>query len=87
MVWTAGERGRILRKKGGEGMEKDNELDFDAVVAELNRQAHDKELEALANLTLLRNSYNEEAQLTPEEQEKRDLEERLRIIMSGMEKD
>ena len=29
-------------------MDKEQELDFDAVLADLNRQAHDKELEALA---------------------------------------
>ena len=77
----------MLRRKGSDGMEKDQELDLDAVVAELNRQAYDKELEALANLTLLRNAYNDENRLSREEQEARDLEERLRAIMSGIGRD
>ncbi len=65
--------------------EKDKELDFDAVLADLHRQAHDKELEALANLTLLQ-SFDPEA-LSPEEQERRDLDERLKKIISDLTKD
>ena len=61
----------------------DEELDVSAVLADLNRQAHDKELEALANLTLLQSGFDPDA-LSPEEQERRDLDERLRKIISDL---
>lgn len=64
----------------------DDELDFDAVLADLNRRAHDKELEALANLTLLQNGFDA-TELTQEEQKKRDLDERLKKIISDLDKD
>ena len=64
----------------------EEELDVDAVLADLNRQAHDKELEALANLTLLQSGFDPNA-MTPEEQERRDLDERLRKIMDDIGKD
>ncbi len=66
--------------------ELDNELDFDAVFAMLHRQARDKELEALANLTLLRTSYANN-ELSPEEREKQELDERLRRIISDLDRD
>ena len=65
---------------------KDGELNFDAVLADLHRQAHDKELEALANLTLLQSGFDPEA-LSPEEQERRDLDERLKKIISDLTQD
>ncbi|MBE7008716.1 MAG: hypothetical protein E7422_06230 [Ruminococcaceae bacterium] len=65
---------------------QDKELDFDAVLADLNRQAHDKELEALANLTLLQSGFDPET-LSPEEQERRDLDERLKKIISDLADD
>ena len=64
----------------------EEELDVDAVLADLNRQAHDKELEALANLTLLQSGFDPNA-MTPEEQERRNLDERLRKIMDDIGKD
>jgi len=64
----------------------EEELDVGAVLADLNRQAHDKELEALANLTLLQSGFDPNA-MTPEEQERRDLDERLRKIMDDIGKD
>ena len=64
----------------------EEELDVGAVLADLNRQAHDKELEALANLTLLQSGFEPNA-MTPEEQERRNLDERLRKIMDDIGKD
>ena len=64
----------------------EEELDVGAVLADLNRQAHDKELEALANLTLLQSGFDPNA-MTPEEQERRNLDERLRKIMDDIGKD
>lgn len=66
---------------------KDNELDFDAVLADLHRQAHDMELEALANLTLLRTSFGSDEGLSPQDQERKDLDERLRKIISDLDSD
>ena len=68
-------------------MKKDDELDFEAVLADLNRQAHDKELEALANLTLLRTSFNSEDGLSENDQKQKDLDERLKKIIDGLDKD
>ena len=68
-------------------MKKDDELDFEAVLADLNRQAHDKELEALANLTLLRTSFNSEDALSENDQKQKELDERLKKIIDGMDKD
>ena len=65
---------------------KDEELDFDAVLADLHRQARDKELEALANLTLLQSGFDPN-EMTPEEQKRRDLDERLKKIISDLDKD
>ena len=64
----------------------EEELDVGAVLADLNRQAHDKELEALANLTLLQSGFDPNA-MTPEERERRNLDERLRKIMDDIGKD
>lgn len=68
-------------------MKKDDQLDFEAVLADLNRQAHDKELEALANLTLLRTSFNSEDGLSENDQKQKDLDERLKKIIDGLDKD
>lgn len=68
-------------------MKKDDKLDFEAVLADLNRQAHDKELEALANLTLLRTSFNSEDALSENDQKQKDLDERLKKIIDGLDKD
>ena len=65
---------------------KENELDFDAVLADLSRQAHDKELEALANLTLLRSDYSNDPWKRVDDEQK-DLDERLRKIMEGITND
>lgn len=64
----------------------DEELDFDAVLADLDRQARDKELEALANLTLLQSGFDPNT-LSPEEKERRDLDERLKKIISDLDRD
>ncbi len=66
--------------------EQDKELDCDAVLADLDRQARDKELEALANLTLLQSGFDPQA-LSPEEQERRDLDERLKKIIGDLTQD
>ncbi len=66
--------------------EQDKELDFDAVLADLDRQARDKELEALANLTLLQSGFDPQA-LSPEEQERKELDERLQKIIGDLTKD
>lgn len=68
---------------------KDNEkeLDFDAVLADLHRQAHDKELEALANLTLLRTSWGSEEGLSERDQKQKDLDERLMKIIGDLDRD
>lgn len=66
---------------------QDEELDFNAVLADLHRQAHDKELEALANLTLLQSGFEHPEALSPEEQERRDLDERLKKIISDLAPD
>lgn len=76
-------------RKDGDGMadkKPDDELDFDAVLADLHRQARDKELEALANLTLLQSSFDPDA-MSPEEQKRRDLDERLKKIISDLDMD
>ena len=67
--------------------QQDKELDFNAVLADLNRQARDKELEALANLTLLQSGFDHPEVLSPEEQERRDLDERLKKIISDLDRD
>ena len=64
---------------------KGDELDFDQVLADLHRQAHDKELQAIAHLTLLRSSFGSEDGLSPQDQEKKDLDERLRKIISDLD--
>lgn len=66
-------------------LEQDGEIDFDAVFATLHRQAHDKELEALANLTLLRTAFDSE--LDEKDQERRELDERLQRIISDLSHD
>ena len=66
--------------------EQDQELDFNAVLADLDRQARDKELEALANLTLLHSGFQPGA-LSPEEQKRRNLDERLKKIISDLDHD
>lgn len=71
-------------EKNREKREQDDELDFDAVLADLSRQAHEKELEALANLTLLRSSYDNPESLSPKEQEQKDLDARLQKIISDL---
>ena len=68
-------------------IKNDGEIDFDAVLSELNRQAHDKELEALANLTLLRSAFDSEDGLSPEDRERKDLDERLKKIISDLSQD
>ena len=68
-------------------IKNDGEIDFDAVLSELNRQAHDKELEALANLTLLRSAFDSEGALSPEDRERKDLDERLKKIISDLSQD
>ena len=65
----------------------EKELDFDAVLADLHRQAHDKELEALANLTLLRNSWGSEDALSVHDQEQKDLDKRLQKIINDLDRD
>lgn len=67
--------------------QQDKELDFNAVLADLNRQARDKELEALANLTLLQSGFDHPEALSPEERERRDLDERLKKIISDLDRD
>ncbi|MBQ9648307.1 MAG: hypothetical protein IJV43_08115 [Oscillospiraceae bacterium] len=64
----------------------DKELDFYAVMADLNLQAQDKELESLANLTLLQSGFDPDA-MSPEEQKRRDLDERLKKIISDLDTD
>lgn len=66
---------------------KDEELDFDAVLADLHRQARDKELEALANLTLLRTSFGSEDGLSENDQKQKNLDERLKKIISDLAQD
>ena len=70
-----------------EDRQQDKELDFDAVLADLHRQAHDKELEALANLTLLRTSFGSEDGLSEHDQKQKDLDERLQKIISDLTRD
>lgn len=83
--------GRIVRgeaaKTVAEKKNNDEELDFDAVLADLNRQAHDKELEALANLTLLRTSFGSEDGLSENDQKQKNLDERLKKIISDLAQD
>ena len=78
--------GAMADEKNHKPKQQDKELDFNAVLADLDRQARDKELEALANLTLLQSGFNPEA-LSPEEQERRDLDERLKKIISDLDRD
>lgn len=75
-----------MAEKKKQKPEQEHELDVDAVFADLNRQAHDKELEALANLTLLQSGFDPE-ELTPEEQERRELDERLQKIIGDLTRD
>ncbi len=70
-----------------EDRQQDKELDFDAVLADLHRQAHDKELEALANLTLLRTSFGSEDGLSANDQKQKELDDRLMKIISDLDKD
>jgi hypothetical protein len=70
--------------------EKNNnekELDVDDVLADLHRQAHDKELEALASLTLLRNSWGSDEGLSENDQKQKDLDARLMKIIGDLDKD
>ena len=66
---------------------KDKELDVDDVLADLHRQAHDKELEALASLTLLRTSWGSEENLSENDQKQKDLDERLMKIINDLSSD
>ena len=82
----------MVRRKAAETVAKkkdhpDDALDFDAVLADLNRQAHDKELEALANLTLLRTSFGSEDGLSEQDQKQKDLDDRLKKIINDLTKD
>ncbi len=70
-----------------ENKDKEQELNFDAVLADLHRQAHDKELEALANLTLLRTSWGSEDGLSEKDQKQKKLDERLMKIIGDLDKD
>lgn len=84
--------GRIVRREAAKTVAEkkknnDDELDFDAVLANLNRQAHDKELEALANLTLLRTSFGSEDGLSEHDQKQKKLDERLKKIISDLAQD
>ena len=70
--------------------EKNNnekELDVDDVLADLHRQAHDKELEALASLTLLRSSWGSDEGLSENDQKQKDLDARLMKIIGALDKD
>ena len=70
--------------------EKNNnekELDVDDVLADLHRQAHDKELEALASLTLLRSSWGSDEGLSENDQKQKDLDARLMKIIGDLDKD
>ena len=69
--------------------EKNNnekELDVDDVLADLHRQAHDKELEALASLTLLRSSWGD-GTMSPGDRKQRELDERLKEILGDLDAD
>ena len=77
----------MAEEKKQKPKQPDKELDFNAVLADLNRQAHDKELEALANLTLLQSGFSHPEALSPEEQERRNLDERLKKIISDLDRD
>ena len=67
------------------GENNNQELDFDAVLADLARQAHEKELTALANLAILRSSYGMDDKLSPQEKERKELDDRLRKIISDLD--
>ena len=77
----------MAEEKRHKPKQPDKALDFNAVLADLNRQARDKELEALANLTLLQSGFEHPEALSPEEQERRDLDERLKKIISDIGRD
>ena len=77
----------MSEEKKRKALQQDKELDFNAVLADLDRQARDKELEALANLTLLQSGFEHPEALSPEEQERRDLDERLKKIISDIGRD
>lgn len=66
-------------------LEQDGSLDFETVFANLHRQAHDKELEALANLTLLRTAFD--GGMSEKDQAQRELDERLQRIISDLTHD
>lgn len=67
--------------------EQDAEVDFHVVMADLSRQAHDKELEALANLTLLRSTFDNPDSMSEKDREQKDLDERLKKIISDLAED
>jgi len=70
-----------------EKQQQDKELNFEAVLADLHRQAHDKELEALASLTLLRSSWGSDDAMSPNDQKQKDLDERLKEILGDLDID
>ncbi len=74
-------------KKDKRESAEDVELDFNAVMADLSRQAHDKELEALASLTLLRSTFDSPDGMSPTDREQKDLDERLKKIISDLSQD
>lgn len=77
----------MAEEKKQKPKQQDKELDFDAVLADLNRQARDKELEALANLTLLQSGFKNPEALSPEEQKRKNLDERLKKIIGDLDRD
>jgi len=79
--------GKAAIRLADEKQQQDKELDFDAVLADLHRQAHDKELEALASLTLLRSSWGNDEAMSPNDQKQKSLDDRLKEILGDIDKD
>ena len=65
----------------------EQETDVNSVFADIQRRAHDKELEAIANLAIFRSSFEKDNLLSPQDQQKRELDQRLYRIISDLSDD
>lgn len=62
----------------------DKEWSCDSIVSDLGRQAHDRELKAIADLTILRGTFGEASGLSSADLRQKELDERLKRIISDL---
>ena len=62
----------------------DKEWSCDSIVSDLGRQAHDRELEAIADLAILRGTFGETGVFSSADLKQKTLDERLKKIISDL---